>query len=85
MSSICQGIYRLYRDGFRSMELGRTLWKVVLLKLFILFAVIKFFFFPDILRTRFATDRQRADHVLQTITRVPKGASLPVSRLRRQP
>ncbi len=85
MAFSCQSIYRFYRDGFRSMELGQTLWKVVLLKLFILFAVIKFFFFPDILRTRFATDRQRADHVLQTITRVPEGASLPASRLRRQP
>lgn len=80
-----KAIYQFYRDGFRSMELGRTLWKLVLLKVLILFAVIKFFFFPNILNTRFATDRERADYVLQTITRVPEATALSASRLRRQP
>lgn len=32
--------YRLYADGFKSMTLGRTLWKVVLIKLFVLFVII---------------------------------------------
>ena len=27
------GIWRFYRDGFRSMTLGRTLWAVILIKL----------------------------------------------------
>jgi len=30
----------LYADGFASMTLGRTLWKVVAIKLFVLFALI---------------------------------------------
>lgn len=32
--------YRLYADGFASMTVGRTLWKVVAIKLFVLFALI---------------------------------------------
>ncbi|MCI6338337.1 DUF4492 domain-containing protein [Prevotella sp. P2-180] len=40
-------IYRFYADGFRNMRLGRILWLVVLVKLFIIFAVLKLFFFPD--------------------------------------
>ena len=32
--------YRLYIDGFRAMTVGRTLWKVVAIKLFVLFALI---------------------------------------------
>ncbi len=32
--------YRLYIDGFRSMTVGRALWKVVAIKLFVLFALI---------------------------------------------
>lgn len=39
--------YHLYYDGFRSMTLGRTLWAIILIKLFIIFAVLKLFFFPD--------------------------------------
>jgi hypothetical protein len=34
------------------MTLGRTLWAIILLKLFIMFAVLKVFFFPDFLSSR---------------------------------
>ncbi len=40
----------LYYDGFRSMRLGRTLWVVILVKLFIIFVVLKVFFFPNFLK-----------------------------------
>ena len=42
--------FHLYYDGFRSMTLGRTLWVVIIIKLFIIFAVLKVFFFPDFLK-----------------------------------
>lgn len=60
--------YRFYRDGFRRMTLGRTLWKIIVLKLVVMFAVLKLFFFPDYLQTNFATDQQRAEHVIDRIT-----------------
>ena len=40
----------LYYDGFRSMTLGRTLWIIIGIKLFIIFAILKVFFFPNFLR-----------------------------------
>ena len=43
-------VIRFYVDGFRSMTLGRTLWGIILLKLFIMFAVLKAFFFPSYLK-----------------------------------
>ena len=43
-------IVRFYREGFRGMTLGRTLWGIILLKLFIMFAVLKAFFFPSYLK-----------------------------------
>ena len=39
--------FDLYYDGFRHMTLGRTLWAVILIKLFIMFAILKVFFFPN--------------------------------------
>ncbi|WP_084456580.1 DUF4492 domain-containing protein [Desulfogranum mediterraneum] len=62
-------IWRFYCDGFRRMTLGRTLWKIILLKLFIMFGVLKLFFFPDFLATNFSSDEQRADYVLEQMTR----------------
>jgi len=64
-----QKIIALYRDGFRHMVLGRTLWKIVIIKLIIMFGVLKLFFFPDFLQTNFANDQERADHVLDSITK----------------
>ena len=40
-----RGIYAFYRDGFRAMTLGRVLWGVILVKLVIIFAVLRVFFF----------------------------------------
>ncbi|MBR6032443.1 MAG: DUF4492 domain-containing protein [Bacteroidaceae bacterium] len=42
--------WHLYYDGFRSMTLGRTLWAVILVKLFIIFVVLKLFFFPNYIK-----------------------------------
>ncbi len=62
-------LYRFYRDGFRKMTVGRALWKIIFIKLFVLFAILKFFFFPDFLKTNFATDQKRADYVIENLTR----------------
>ena len=43
-------VYHLYYDGFRSMTLGRTLWAIILIKLFVIFVVLKLFFFPNFLK-----------------------------------
>lgn len=71
-------IYCLYRDGFRQMTLGRALWKIIFLKLFVIFAVFKLFFFPDFLATHFTTDAQRADHVIKQLTQSARNAHHPV-------
>jgi len=43
-------IYDLYADGFRHMRLGKTLWAIILIKLFIIFVILKIFFFPNFLK-----------------------------------
>ena len=43
--------FDLYYDGFRSMRLGKTLWAIILIKLFIIFAILKVFFFPNYIST----------------------------------
>ena len=43
-------VFDLYYDGFRSMTLGRTLWAIILIKLFVIFVILKLFFFPNFLK-----------------------------------
>lgn len=73
-----RNVYTFYRDGFRSMVVGKTLWKIIFIKLFIMFAVLKMFFFPDFLTTNFTSDAERADHVLGNLieTRPPPQSDL---------
>ena len=54
--------FDLYYDGFRSMTLGRTLWLIIGIKLFIMFAILKVFFFPNFLSQQ-AEKGQEADYV----------------------
>lgn len=65
-----QSIFRFYVDGFRSMRLGKTLWKIIILKLVVFFVLLNLFF-PNYLKTNFETDQQRADHVLNNISTLP--------------
>lgn len=43
-------VLRFYYDGFRNMRLGKTLWLVLLIKLFVIFFVLRLFFMPDYLK-----------------------------------
>jgi len=62
-------IFRFYYDGFRSMTWGRKLWIIILIKLFIMFAILKLFFFPDFLKTNFTSDKERSDYVIEQLTK----------------
>lgn len=63
MQGAASKVYRLYADGFRSMTVGRTLWLVIIIKLVIMFAVLRLFFMPDILGSRYDNDADRAEAV----------------------
>lgn len=56
-------VFMFYRDGFREMTVGRKLWTIILVKLFVLFAVVKVLFFPDLLKRDYDTDSQRSEAV----------------------
>ena len=53
----------MYVDGFRNMTVGRSLWALIIVKLVIFFAILKIFFFPDILASEYDSDAERADAV----------------------
>ncbi|MDR0940025.1 MAG: DUF4492 domain-containing protein [Mediterranea sp.] len=66
MKSTLLSIWRFYVEGFRGMTLGRTLWLIILLKLFIMFFVLRLFFFPNYLNTH-AKDGDKASYVREQL------------------
>lgn len=61
-------IWEFYRDGFLSMRLGRTLWGIILIKLAIMFLILKIFFFPSQLRG--LDKEQKAEKVATELTQI---------------
>ncbi len=64
-----RSIVTFYLDGFKNMTIGKTLWKIIIIKLIVMFGVLKLFFFPNYLNNHFETDIERADHVLEQMVR----------------
>lgn len=60
---IYKRIWDLYYDGFRNMTVGRSLWLLIIIKLFIFFVIIKWLFFPNLLKENYDTDEERAEAV----------------------
>ncbi|MCK9611778.1 MAG: DUF4492 domain-containing protein [Bacteroidales bacterium] len=54
------------------MTIGKKLWSIILIKLFIMFVVLKLFFFPDFLKSNFENDEQRGDYVIEQLTKSHK-------------
>jgi len=67
-----KNIWNFYIDGFKSMKIGKKLWVIIALKFFIFFVILKLFFFPNILQTNFSNDQDRANFVIENITKEEK-------------
>ena len=57
----------MYVDGFKHLTWGKPLWILIGIKLFILFAILKVFFFPHILNSRFKTEEEKSGFVLSEL------------------
>jgi hypothetical protein len=72
-SSLVNRVFRFYYDGFRSMsQWGKKVWLIILIKLFIIFAILKLFFFQDFLKKNYENDNQRSEYVLDQLTKIPR-------------
>jgi len=64
---LLNSIWRFYYDGFQAMTVGRKLWLVILIKFFVIFFVLKLFFFPNFLNSRFQSDTEKGDYVREQL------------------
>lgn len=68
--SLISRLFDFYIDGFRNMgKHSKQLWFIILIKLFIMFAIFRLFFFPNLLKKDFQNDEERSEHVIEQLTR----------------
>ena len=58
----------MYVDGFKNLTWGRVLWIIIIVKLFIMFAILKPVFFPNVLNQRFETEEEKTEYILDKLT-----------------
>lgn len=62
--NVFKKVFLFYYEGFRSMTLGKTLWIIILIKLFIMFAILKVFFFPNFLSSKGDTKEEKSEYIV---------------------
>ncbi|MPL55392.1 hypothetical protein SDC9_00863 [bioreactor metagenome] len=64
---------KLYKHGFSIMSKeSKSLWIIAVVKLFIMFGILKMFFFKDFLKTNFESNEQRIEYLQNTLTKIKK-------------
>lgn len=61
------GVFEFYRQGFSAMRLGKTLWGLIFVKLFVIFVLLKIFVFDENLNSAFAKDADKSEFVLRNL------------------
>jgi len=64
----CSDFFSMYVEGFKNLTWGKSLWIIILIKLFIMFAILKVFFFPNIL-SRFDSEKEKSEYVSKELTK----------------
>jgi hypothetical protein len=66
--SVIGRVFHFYYDGFKTMTWwGKRVWIIILIKLFIIFFILKIFFFQDFLQKKYQTDEQKSEYVLDQL------------------
>ena len=68
MKNTLLNIWNFYLEGFRSMTLCRTFFLIILVKLFIMFFILKIFFFPNFLG-HLSSDKEKSEYVGEELIR----------------
>lgn len=66
-------LIKLYQYGFSTMSKeSKSLWVIAIIKLFIMFGILKFFFFKDFLGSKFDNNQQKIEYIQNTLTEIKK-------------
>ena len=60
--------FKMYAEGLKNMTWGKTLWILVLIKLFIMFAILRVFLFPNFLNSKCETEQEKAEYVSKQLS-----------------
>ena len=64
-----KNIYFFYLNGFKNMTVGKSLWKLILIKLLVIFIFLNYFVHDKSLKTEYKTYDEKVDFVYKNLTK----------------
>ncbi|MBX1798017.1 DUF4492 domain-containing protein [Campylobacter jejuni] len=61
-------IFNFYKEGLKNLTLGKILWKIIFIKLFVMFVILKLFVFDVNFNSIFKSDKEKSAFVLKNLT-----------------
>ena len=66
--NIIKNIYYFYLIGFRNMTLGKTLWKIIFVKILIIMFFLNYFIHDKSFKSEYKTQEEKIDFVYKNLT-----------------
>jgi hypothetical protein len=64
-----KNIYSFYLNGFKNMTIGKTLWKIILIKLLVILVFLNYFIHDKSIKTEYKTYEEKVDFVFKNLTK----------------
>lgn len=62
-------IFNFYIDGFRNLTLGKTLWKIIIIKIVIIITFLNFYVYDKSINSEYKTTKEKINFVYKNITK----------------
>jgi hypothetical protein len=62
-----KAIYFFYRDGFKNMTVGKTLWKIIFIKLVVILLFLKYVIHNTNFKTEYQTEDAKINFVYENL------------------
>jgi hypothetical protein len=62
-----RNLFYFYIDGFKNMKLGKTLWKIIAIKLLLIFLLLNYFVYDKSMKTEYKTPEEKAQFVYENL------------------
>lgn len=64
---LLKNIFNFYIDGFKNMKLGKTLWKIIIIKLLVILIFLNYFIHDKTFRSEYKSDIEKTDFVFDNL------------------
>lgn len=65
--NIIRNIYYFYLNGFKNMTLGKTLWKIIFIKLLVITLFLNYFIHDKSLNSEYKSQEQKVEFVYKNL------------------